>query len=47
MGLSWSRGSGVAKSSICPACALGWWALVEIDGGVARAELRFFDDRSP
>ena len=23
------------------------WALVEIDGGVARAELRFFDDRSP
>jgi putative phosphoesterase len=23
------------------------WALVEIDGGEVRAELRFFDDRSP
>ena len=23
------------------------WALVEIDGGVVRAELHFFDDRSP
>ena len=23
------------------------WALVEVDGGVVRAELRYFDDRSP
>ena len=23
------------------------WALVEVDGGVVQAELRFFDDRSP